>query len=140
MERSIYRTFSASINNLHAMLKFVRLQSEKAGLNQNLIAQVELALEEAFVNIIKHGFVEKTPGTIKVDCQAIPQKGIKIILTDDGIPYNPLLNPSKNDLTKVKEEELIGGYGIYLIIKIMDEVSYEYKNGFNHLSLIKFCT
>jgi serine/threonine-protein kinase RsbW len=136
-KKSTNRTFSATIDNLHTMLKFIRAHSEESGLNEDLIAKVELALEEALVNIIKHGFVDSVPGTIKVNCHILPQKGIQIIIMDDGIPYNPLLNPPKKDLTKIMESELSGGYGIYLITRIMDEVFYEHKNGLNCLSLIK---
>lgn len=130
-------TFPASMENLHKMLQFVRVEIRAAGFEGVLETQVELALEEAIVNIIKHGYGKST-GDIEIHCTRIPYTGIKVVLIDSGVPYNPLLNARKVDPAATQEARSIGGYGIYLILTIMNQVDYEYKDGHNILTLIKF--
>lgn len=130
-------TFPASMNHLHQMLQFIRVEVRAAGFEGTHEIQVELALEEAIVNIIRHGY-EKSSGSIEIHCTRIPFIGIKVVLIDSGIPYNPLLNKRKVDPTAPGEIRTIGGYGVYLILTIMNVVEYEYKEGHNILTLIKF--
>lgn len=130
-------TFPASMDKLHQMLQFVRVEVHAAGFEGQQETQVELALEEAIVNIIKHGY-EKSSGNIEIHCTRIPYTGIKVVLIDSGIPYNPLLNSRKIEALINAENRSIGGYGIYLIMKIMNQVDYEHKDGFNILTLTKF--
>ena len=90
------RVFPGSMDYLRQMLQFIRDEIEVENFENGLAAQVELALEEAIVNIIKHGYVQST-GNIEIRCMHLPQKGIRLELIDTGIPYNPLLDaPKKN--------------------------------------------
>lgn len=127
-------TFAASMDQLHQMLQFIRVEVRAAGFEGAVETQVELALEEAIVNIIKHGYKQST-GNIEIQCTRIPFMGIKFVLIDSGIPYNPLLDTQK---AQPIETGSIGGYGLYLIAKIMNQVEYEYKDGHNILNLTKF--
>jgi serine/threonine-protein kinase RsbW len=128
-------TFEASMDYLHPMLQFVRIEIRAAGFEGLLETQVELALEEAIVNIIKHGY-EYSSGDIEIHCIRLPHAGIKVILMDSGIPYNPLLNVKEIEIESRKDR--VGGFGIHLILTIMNQVDYEYKDGRNILSLTKF--
>ena len=124
--------FPASLNSLHEMLQLICLEARMAGFEDIKLNQIELALEEALVNIIKHGYLNSA-GPIEIQCTVLPHPGIKFVLIDKGIPYNPLLNTQKNAHTVS-----MGGYGVYLMRKLMDQAEYEYKDGLNFLSLTKF--
>ena len=127
------QSFQASIDELHKMLRFIRNELKVAGFEGDLETQVELALEEAIVNIIKHGY-KNFSGNIEIRCNKLLNEGIEVTLIDSGIPFNPL---SKNTLTS-PGYNAIGGYGIYLIKKIMDKVEYQRNNDQNYLKLTKF--
>jgi len=132
------RIFPASMDELHEMLELVRRELQVAAFEGAIQTQVELALEEAIVNIIKHGY-KNSSGNINIECiHLMDKRGIKVILTDTGIPYNPLLNAPKIDPTVSMDARPIGGYGVFLIRKIMDEVEYLHLEGGNILTLIKF--
>ena len=131
------RSFPATMDELHEMLKFVRGEFNVEGFKGAVLTQMELAVEEAIVNIIKHGYIKKC-GDIRIDCiHLIEKPGIKVILVDCGIHYNPLLNIPK-DLNVSMDARPIGGYGVHLIKKIMDKVDYEYKDECNVLTLTKY--
>lgn len=125
------KSFQASIDELHKMLSFIRMELKAAGFEGDLETQVELALEEAIVNIIKHGY-KNSSGNVEIRCNQLPNEGIEVTLIDNGIPFNPL---SKFDSP---EPNIVGGYGIYLIKRIMDKVEYMRSNDQNCLKLTKF--
>jgi anti-sigma regulatory factor (Ser/Thr protein kinase) len=100
---------------------------------------LELALEEAIVNVIKYAYPE-SKGKIKIQCIHLPQTGIKVILSDEGIPFNPLLREYKKDVDVIEKVQPVGGLGIFLILSIMDNVDYEFNDGCNILTLTKFFT
>lgn len=130
------RSFEASMDQLQEILDFIREEIGKAGFRESSLNQLELALEEAVVNIIKYAY-PKTEGKISVECECLhQQKKLNIVLIDNGVPFNPTLKHSKTDLN-AKKGEPIGGYGIFLIFKIMDHVEYEFKEGHNILRLTK---
>jgi len=129
--------FLASMDQLHEILRFVCLETQKAGFKGDWETKIELALEESIVNIIKYAY-PYSPGQINIQCTSLPEKGIKIVLIDTGIPFNPLIKASEKDLETLKKTQSIGGYGIFLMLKIMDNVEYEHKEGCNILTLTKF--
>ena len=76
----------------------------------------------------------------KVDLRIEYESGcVQLILSDVGLPFNPL-ERDEPDITLNAEERKIGGLGIFMIKKIMDEVSYSYSNGKNILTMKKFCS
>jgi anti-sigma regulatory factor (Ser/Thr protein kinase) len=127
------KSFQASIDELHKMLNFIRRELKVAGFEGDLETQVELALEEAIVNIIKHGY-KNSSGNIEIRCLKL-NEGIEVTLIDNGIPFNPL---SKSDTFASPQSNSMGGYGIYLIKKIMSKVEYMRNNDQNCLKLTKF--
>jgi serine/threonine-protein kinase RsbW len=132
------KEFPAALNKLYEMLDFIRQNAEAAGFDQKAAVKIELALEEALVNIVKHGYQQKI-GTIQISCSPSDQTpGLKIILKDQGIPYNPLLKGKNSHAMTSSKTQEPGGYGILLILQIMDEVFYERDERFNCLTLIKY--
>jgi serine/threonine-protein kinase RsbW len=133
------KNFSASLDKLYDMLHFVKEQASIAGFDSPSITKIELAMEEALVNIISYGYPELS-GNIDISCSLPDDKnaGIKIIIRDKGIPYNPLTNAKKFDPEDSSLSKTIGGYGVFFILKIMDEVTYTRENNSNILTLTKY--
>lgn len=119
------------------MLQFVREHVIAAGFDHSHISKIELAIEEALVNIISYSYVDRR-GIIDINCVFPVSAGIKIIIRDKGIPYNPLMNAKSFDINAPLEARSIGGYGVFIILKIMDEVDYHRENNFNILTLTKY--
>ena len=95
---------------------------------------INTALEEVFVNVVKYAMKCNGEFTYIVD-----SKDDKAIFTfiDTGEKFNPLEREDP-DVTLCGEKRLIGGLGIYMVKKIMDEVHYEYKDNQNILTLVKY--
>lgn len=129
------KVFPAELQELPNMLAFVCSCFEQQGFSEECIRKAELACEEAFVNIIHHGYPSKR-GTIGIECSCIDSHGVKIIIQDDGISFNPLT--AKNNKGKPLKDDKVGGYGIHLIISLMDEVTYKRHQNSNVLTLVKF--
>lgn len=131
------KTFAAHLDNLYDMLLFIRNEAETLGFDEIEISKIELATEEALVNIISYGY-PVTSGEIEVICERIENNGFKIVLKDNGVPFNPLSNSKRFDPEAPAEARSIGGYGVFFIMKIMDEVKYDRIDDNNILTMIKF--
>ena len=125
------KTFLATIDNLHEMLKFISAQARQRTFNDGSLDRIQLACEEALVNIINYGYSRAT-GTISIICQDTETPGIQITLCDRGIPFNPLKD------TRQAQEGKVGGYGVFLIVELMDQVVYRRELEQNILTLIKY--
>jgi anti-sigma regulatory factor (Ser/Thr protein kinase) len=129
--------YKASLDNLYEMLAQVRRASEQAAFPPSLISRIELALEEALVNIIRYAYPEQEElGWIDIECKQPVMGGIAIIVRDGGVPYNPLsyvpqINPSEG-IDNMPDGV---GYGIFFITHLMDEVNYKRENNENVLTL-----
>lgn len=133
------KAFVAELQCLYEMLAFIREESERAGFDPHYISKIELAAEEALVNIINYAYLEITPNTlIDVECSEMIEGGIKIIIRDQGVPYNPLEYKSAQTAKATVEERAIGGYGIFFMLNLMDKVEYCREENSNVLTLIKF--
>ncbi len=129
-------TVEATDSNLSKVLDFVNGELEKQDCPPKVQMQIEVAVEELFVNIAHYAYAPKTgPATIIVR----PHKesaSVSITLMDHGIPYDPLAKPDP-DVTLSAEDRKIGGLGIYMVKKSMDSMHYEYKDGHNVLTIVK---
>lgn len=137
LSKPMNKIFPASLDRLYEMLHFIREQAAIAEFDESKISKIELAVEETVVNIVTYGYPKRN-GIIEINCSPSIIDGIKIIIKDKGIPYNPLTNTKKFDPTATLENRDIGGYGIFLILKIMDEVDYKRVENYNVLTLTKF--
>src|SRR5688500_18074140 len=104
------------------MLGLVVGYAKSKEFNDSQINKIELATEEALVNIISYGY-PMADGNIEIDCQSPKEAGIQIIIKDKGIPYNPLVISEDIDPDPLERANL-GGYGVHFILNIMDDVSY----------------
>ncbi|MBQ6094745.1 MAG: ATP-binding protein [Lachnospiraceae bacterium] len=127
---------TAETKNLDEVMTFVDTFLEEAECSMKAQMQIDLAVEEIFVNIASYAYAPGTgPATIRV---GLTDDGSVFVieLIDQGVPYNPLAKEDP-DITLSAEERKIGGLGILLTKKSMDDVQYEYANGSNILTLRK---
>ena len=98
--------------------------------------QVGLAVEEIFVNVASYAYSpEIGKAKLKVEISDGPSS-VTIIMSDSGIPYDPLAKEDP-DVTLSAQERQVGGLGIFLTKQLMDDMAYEYKDGKNILTLRK---
>jgi len=133
------KIFPASLEKLYEMLQFICNRAEEYGFKKADLGHIELAAEEALVNVIQHGYYGKNEGPIEIHCFRTENPGIKIVIKDHGLAFNPLdeLRRVKEKGKKTEKGESLGGYGVLLIDQVMDEVNYEYVDGTNTLTLLK---
>lgn len=126
--------YKANSENLHFFLEYSTQFAKDVGLKETDLLRIELAVEEAIVNIMNYSFPQKN-GEISMDCK-LHNNSIIIEISDNGIPFNPLsqIDP---DITLPIEEREVGGLGIFLIKNIMNDVTYHHENNCNVLTLIK---
>ena len=126
----------AKTENLQEVLAFVDEQLEKLDCPMKVQMQVDVAVEEIFVNIAHYAYApEKGPATIRAEVNEDPLY-IELTFIDHGIPYDPLAKADP-DVTLPVEQRQIGGLGIFMVKKSMDDVKYEYKEGHNILRIMK---
>ena len=122
--------------NLSKVMDFVDRNLEMAGCNMKAQMQIDIAVEEIFVNICNYAYhPDKGRAVVRVEVLDDPVQ-VKITFIDSGRPYDPLLKEDP-DITLSAEEREIGGLGIFMVKQTMDAVEYEYKNGSNILTLVK---
>ena len=133
MER---KRFFANQDFLPQMLEWVRDHLIKHGMDTKAIRRIELASEEALVNIMQYGYGEKK-GEIEL-CLEFGEKQIKLTIRDWGSPFNPIENAPAVFVDASIDEREIGGLGIHLIRQVMDEVLYTREQDANLLTLVKY--
>lgn len=126
----------ALTRNLPRVLKFVEEQLTSVGCPMRAMMQITVAVEEIFVNIANYAYSpRKGRAVVRVEITKDPIV-VTITFIDKGIPYDPLKKRDP-DVTLSASERAIGGLGIFLVKKTMDDVTYEYKDGQNILRLKK---
>lgn len=99
------------------------------------VFEVNVALEEVFCNVVRHGFPEGGEHEIEVSL-ALADGTLVAVVSDDGVAFDPLGAPAP-DLEAPIEERRIGGLGVFLTKSFMDEVSYRREGGRNVLRLAR---
>ena len=129
-------TIPATVENIEKVTEFVNSQLEEIDCPIKARMQIDIAIDELFGNIAHYAYNPETgPATVRVEVTEAP---ISVVVTfiDHGIPYDPLKKDDP-DVTLSAEERAIGGVGIFLGKKTMDEITYEYKDGQNILRIRK---
>ena len=111
---------------------------ENMGLGARDVNHCELAVDEAVTNIIEHGYGTDGPNQIiDILIQENPDQ-FTITIIDDGPPYDPLHNTDPDPLAALEDRpEHGGGWGVFFIKRLMDDVKYKYVANRNHLVMIK---
>ena len=122
--------------NLNTVMAFVDENLEAVGCSMKAQMQIDIAVEEVFVNISKYAYhPDKGRAVVRVEVSDDPVQ-VKITFIDHGKPYDPLQKDDP-DVTLSAEDREIGGLGIFMVKQTMDAVEYEYKDGSNILTLVK---
>lgn len=129
-------TLPAAAENIEKAVAFVNGQLEAAGCPPKTMIQIDVAIDELFGNIAHYAYGKDT-GDATVSVEVTEEPAVIITFIDNGIPYNPLKKPDP-DVTKDLEEREIGGLGIFMVKKSMDDITYEYKEGQNILRIKKY--
>lgn len=127
---------TAEVDRMDDVLDFINAELEAHDVSMKIIMQIDIAVEELFVNIAHYAYnPEVGEAIISVDMEENPPCAV-IRFIDRGKPYDPLSREDP-DVTLGVEERQIGGLGIYMVKKSMDEVSYAYEDGQNILTIRK---
>ena len=129
-------TIAAKVENIEAVTNFVNEQLEALDCPMKAQMQIDIAIDELFGNIAHYAYnPEIGKATVRVEVIEDPL-AVTITFIDNGVPYDPLAKADP-DTTLSAEEREIGGLGIYMVKKSMDEITYEYKEGQNILAIKK---
>ena len=128
-------TLPAAVENIEKAVAFVNGQLESAGCPPKTMIQIDVAIDELFGNIAHYAYGKDT-GDATVRVEVTEEPAVIITFIDSGIPYNPLEKPDP-DVAQSLEERQIGGLGIFMVKKSMDDITYEYKDGQNILRIKK---
>lgn len=129
------KVFQGRYKNLQKIADFVRREARAAGLDEDAVYQVELAVDEACTNIIEHGYGGEGKGNIEFRIMK-QNHALLIEIRDNGRSFNPgkVAEPNFNlPIEEVQER----GVGLFLIRKVMDSVHFEFGPKGNTLTLVK---
>ena len=129
-------TVEANIQNVDKVTEFVNTVLEENDCPLKIQMQLDVAIDEIFGNIAYYAYGDGSGNaTIQIEMEQDPSMAT-LTFIDHGIPYNPLANKDP-DITLDIEDREIGGLGIFLVKKTMDELSYKYVEEKNILTLKK---
>ena len=128
--------FAAKFEYLDEIREFVGGIARQGGFSDKDVYNIQLATDEAASNMIEHSYENIPDGVIDLSC-GMEGDQIRIVLIDYGEPFDPSAIPLP-DLKADLSDRKIGGLGIFLMRKLMDEVHYEPKpDKSNVLTMIK---
>jgi serine/threonine-protein kinase RsbW len=122
---------------LPALVQFLRHFWSAAGLPTAQATTFELALEEVFMNVVRHGSPQGTGPSVEVSL-ALAGDALTMTVEDDGPPFDPLTRPAP-DVSAGLHERPVGGLGVFLVRQMMDEVSYRRVGSRNQLTMTRSC-
>ena len=127
----------AKVDNLPQVMEFINGILEREGASKSIINQIDVAVDEIFVNIAKYAY-GKTVGyaIIETKIEKDPD-AITITFIDEGKRYNPLKKEDPN-VEIGSELRDIGGLGIYIVKKTMDFLYYDHRGGNNIFTIKKY--
>ena len=123
------------VQEVPKLAAFVDEVCEWMGFDPMLTMQLNLAIEEAVVNVMDYAYPPGTKGEVDIEVKADADK-LMFTISDNGVAFDPTAK-AEVDTTLSAEERQIGGLGIHLVRHIMDNVEYERKDGRNILRLSK---
>ena len=108
---------------------------EEQGIDMNIAMSLNLAIEEAVVNVMNYAYPVGTVGYVDIEAEA-DEKNVTFVISDTGKPFDPT-RKEEPDITLSAEERPVGGLGIHLVRQIMDTITYDYADHKNILTLRK---
>ena len=137
METEIKRqlTLPNDVKQVPLLAEFIDGICEAAEVDMMLTMQLNLAIEEAVVNVMNYAYPAGTEGTVCIDAQ-MSDGVLQFVISDSGAPFDPTAR-AEVDTTLSAEERGIGGLGIHIVRQIMDSIDYKRVDGRNVLTLGK---
>ena len=129
-------TLEAAIENIAQVTEFINARLETVGCETRTQRLIDVAIDELFSNIARYAYAPQTGmATIRIDVNQ-ELRTVEISFLDAGIPYNPLTHEDPVSGLTCKERKE-GGFGIYIVKKSMDDIRYEYADGYNVTTIVK---
>ena len=128
-------TLPNDVQEVPSLAAFIEEVCEALNLDMGTTMQLNLAMEEAVVNVMNYAYPEGTVGDVTIEAQCDGTR-LTFVITDSGKPFDPTV-AAEADTTLGVDERPIGGLGIFLVRQIMDEVEYQRIEGQNVLKLHK---
>ena len=128
-------TLTNDVQEVPRLNVFVDEVCEDMGCDMETTMRMNLAIEEAVVNVIDYAYPSGTVGSIDIKV-TIYDNHMEFVISDSGTPFDPTKKEDV-DISLHVEERRIGGLGIHLVRQLMDKINYERKDGRNILTLIK---
>ena len=129
-------TVQAEIAEIEKVNDFVLGKLANFDCDKNILFQIQLAVEEIFVNIASYAYAPQTgPAEVRCEVLADPMRVVLQFL-DGGKPFDPLARADA-DISETGLMNREGGLGILLVKETMDNVAYSYENGKNILTILK---
>ncbi|MCR5755452.1 MAG: ATP-binding protein [Acetatifactor sp.] len=129
-------TVDASVENITRVTEFIDEQLELLECSMKAQMQIDVAIDELFGNIAYYAYGQGTGKATVRFCFDESSRRASITFIDSGVAYNPL-EKEDPDVTLSAEEREIGGLGIFLVKKTMDDVEYKRENEYNILTIYK---
>ena len=123
------------IETIPQLNEFIDLVAEEVGLEMSLTMSLNLAMEEAVVNVMDYAYPDGQKGNVDIEVTA-DQEWMTFVITDTGIAFDPTTKEDA-DTTLSAEERPIGGLGIFLVRQLMDDINYKREGNKNVLTLRK---
>lgn len=126
-------TLDNDVQQVPQLAEFIDRVCETAGVDLPLTAKLNLAIEEAVVNVMDYAYPKDVKGEVRIEAIA-EEACLTFVISDSGVAFDPTAKEDA-DTTLSLEERPIGGLGIFLVRQIMDSVAYERTDGKNVLTL-----
>lgn len=126
---------AARKEELPAVQDFVEAFLEKEAFGPKICIQVSIAIEELFVNVAFYAY-DNDGGDVTVACRMVSDDMVEITMTDSGVEFDPLARKNP-DIELSADQRSIGGLGIFMVRKSMDDMKYERQDGHNVLKIYK---
>jgi sigma-B regulation protein RsbU (phosphoserine phosphatase) len=133
MQRTI--ELNNDIAEIPQLSAFIDRFAEEVGLDFSLTMSLNLAMEEAVVNVMQYAYPQGTKGKVVISAN-INGDDVVFVIIDAGVAFDPTTK-TEVDVDQIAEDRPIGGLGIHLVRNIMDSIQYERLNGKNILTLRK---
>ena len=128
-------TLPNDIETIPQLNEFIDGFCEQRDIDNDITMSLNLAIEEAVVNVMNYAYPEGTVGYVDIEAEA-DDDFVTFVISDTGKPFDPTQKDEVNIALSV-EERPIGGLGIHLVRRMMDEISYRYADHRNILTLRK---
>lgn len=123
---------SADLDALGPVTEFARLGARAAGLPEACWGQLDLVVEEIFMNVVRHAYAGGPAGPAEIS-YAVPRPGLlSLEISDRGPQYDPLSRPDPK-LPPTLAERQIGGLGVFLVRRLSESVEYRRDGEWNRL-------